>query len=100
MVKNLVADRAHAQGLYFQFYDFGAYDGEIYDFGAYDGETEHHIMCTFYCLRDGQLNIGQSELVLANQWPAYRAQIERDGWTHRERQHQYPPRGHNGNQSP
>ena len=59
----------------------------FYDVGAYDGETEHRIMCNFYSLRDGRINIGQSQLVLASEWPAYRATIEANGWTHRS--HEY-----------
>jgi hypothetical protein len=66
-----------ARTLHFQFYDAG----------AYDGETEHRIMCSFYSLNDGAVNIGQSELVLSSEWPAFRAQIEKNGWTHRE--HKY-----------
>lgn len=61
---------------------------QFYDAGAYDGETEHRIMCSFYSLFDsGQMSPGQSELVLASEWPAFRAQIEANGWTHRE--HKY-----------
>lgn len=56
----------------------------FYDAGAYDGETEHRIMCNFYSLRGGSVNVGQSQLVLASEWPTYRARIERNGWVHRE----------------
>lgn len=60
----------------------------FYDAGAYEGETEHRIMCNFYSLRsDGSINVGQSQLVLASEWPAYRTQIERNGWAYRE--HRY-----------
>ncbi len=59
----------------------------FYDAGAYDGETEHRIMCNFYSLRDGKVNIGQSELVLASDWLTFRAAIERNGWIHQERTH-------------
>jgi hypothetical protein len=59
----------------------------FYDAGAYDGETEHRIMCNFYSLRDGRVNVGQSQLVLCSEWPAYRATIERNGWSYRE--HKY-----------
>lgn len=55
----------------------------FYDAGAYDGETEHRVMCNFYSLHDGTVGVGQSELVLASQWPAFRTHIERNGWTHR-----------------
>jgi len=56
----------------------------FYDVGAYDGETEHRIMCNFYSVRDGKVIIGQSQLVLASQWPAYRHCLESGGWTHHE----------------
>jgi hypothetical protein len=64
---------APAKSLHFHFYDAG----------AFDGETEHHIMCNFYSLTDGEYRPGQSQLVLASEWPAYRAHIERNGWSHR-----------------
>ena len=56
----------------------------FYDVGAYDGETEHRIMCNFYSLTDGRINIGQSQLVFASQWAQYREVLERGGWSHRE----------------
>lgn len=56
----------------------------FYDAGAYDGETEHRIMCSFYSIRDGKTHIGQSELVLASEWPAFRAIMEARGWTERK----------------
>jgi hypothetical protein len=56
----------------------------FYDAGAYDGETEHHIMCSFYSVNpDGTKNIGQSQLVLASEWPKYKAHIDLN-WTHRQ----------------
>lgn len=55
----------------------------FYDAGAYDGDTEHRIMCNFYSLCEGKMNVGQSELVLASEWPTYRSHIERNGWSHR-----------------
>lgn len=60
----------------------------FYDAGTYEGQIEHRIMCNFYSTRKvGGVNVGQSQLVLASEWPAYRAQIEANGWTHRE--HRY-----------
>ena len=55
----------------------------FYDAGAYDGETEHRIMCNFYSVVDGQQRPGQSQLVLASEWPAYRSHIEGNGWVFR-----------------
>jgi len=55
----------------------------FYNAGRYDGETETRVMCNFYSLSNGAMNIGQSQLVLASEWPAYRAHIEANGWTHR-----------------
>ena len=55
----------------------------FYDAGAYDGEAEHRIMCSFYSLRDGVHNVGQSKLVLSSEWSKFRAHIEKNGWTHR-----------------
>lgn len=63
----------------------------FYDAGAYDGETEHRIMCSFYSLNAGKVNVGQSELVLSSEWPAFRAHIERNGWSYRE--HKYGREG-------
>lgn len=57
---------------------------QFYNAGAYEGETETRIMCSFYSLRDGAVNIGQSQLVLSSEWPTYRAHLERAGWSHRE----------------
>lgn len=62
-----------ARALYFHFYDAG----------AYDGETEHRIMCCFWSVQDGEPNIGQSQLVLASEWPKFRAFIEGHGRTER-----------------
>jgi hypothetical protein len=59
----------------------------FYDAGAYDGETEHRIMCDFYSLCNGKVTIGQSQLVLASEWPMFRTYLELGGWTHRE--HKY-----------
>ena len=58
------------------------YHFRFYDAGAYDGETEHRIMCNFYTLADGREQPGQSQLVLASEWPAYRAHVEKT-WAHR-----------------
>ena len=55
-----------------------------YDAGAYEGETEHRIMCSFYSLVDGEYRPGQSQLVLASEWPTYRSLIERNGWISRK----------------
>lgn len=49
----------------------------FYDAGAYDGETEHRIMVNFYT----GTTPGQSELVLASEWPAYRKLLESHSWT-------------------
>lgn len=62
----------------------------FYDVGAYEGETERRVMCDFYSLLDGSVRIGQSQLVLCSEWPAYRAHLEAVGWTHRE--HKYTKR--------
>ena len=62
----------------------------FYNVGAYDGETEQHIMCSFYSLIDGKVNIGQSQLMLASEWPTYRKVIERNGWVHREHSYAMP----------
>jgi hypothetical protein len=60
----------------------------FYDAGAYEGDTEHRIMCNFYSLYpNGSINVGQSQLILASEWPAYKALIERNGWSFRE--HKY-----------
>jgi len=67
----------NSRSLHFQFYAAG----------GYDGETEHRIMCNFYSLQDGSIRVGQSELVLSSEWPAFRAQIEKNGWTQRD--HKY-----------
>jgi hypothetical protein len=56
----------------------------FYDAGSYSGETQRWVMCNFWSLRDGQRHIGQSQLVKAEEWPAYRAHIEGNGWTHRD----------------
>jgi hypothetical protein len=54
----------------------------FYDAGAYDGETEHRIMCSFYSLTNGDRCPGQSQLVLASEWPLFRDHIEKSGWVH------------------
>ncbi len=53
-----------------------------YDAGAYDGETEHRIMVSFYSGEEnGNIRIGQSELVLASKFPAYRDYLlEKTDW--------------------
>ena len=56
---------------------------QFYDAGAYDGQTEHYMMCSFYSIRDGFIRIGQSQLVKMSEWTAYRALIERNGWSRR-----------------
>lgn len=57
----------------------------FYDAGAYDGQTEHHIMCSFYSINeDGSKNIGQSQLVLASEWPQYKLVIEGNGWSNKQ----------------
>lgn len=55
----------------------------FYDAGAGEGETQRWIMCSFYSLRDGAHHVGQSQMVKVEEWPAYRAQIEKNGWSHR-----------------
>jgi len=55
----------------------------FYDAGAYEGESQRYVMCNFFSLRNGQHHVGQSQLVKSQEWPAYRAQIEKNGWTHR-----------------
>jgi hypothetical protein len=52
----------------------------FYDAGAYDGETEHRIMVSFFSITNGERRVGQSELVLASEWPTFRQHIERNGW--------------------
>jgi hypothetical protein len=52
-----------------------------YNCGAYDGETETRIICNFGSLRaDGTVRPGQSEIMLASEWPDYRTFIEANGW--------------------
>jgi hypothetical protein len=60
----------------------------FYDAGAYEGETEHRIMCNFYSISvvDGKKLPGQSQLVLASEWPKYKAHIERVGWVAAEKE--------------
>lgn len=62
----------------------------FYDVGAYDGETEHRIMCSFYSLIDGKVHIGQSQLMPASEWPAFRLAIENNGWAHRDHSYAMP----------
>jgi hypothetical protein len=52
----------------------------FYDAGAYDGETEHRIMFSFYSDDGVDRRIGQSELVLASEAPAYHDAIQARGW--------------------
>lgn len=56
----------------------------FYDAGAYEGTTEHYVMCSFYSLCNGTVNIGQSQLVRSSEWPKYREHIETNGWLFRE----------------
>lgn len=53
----------------------------FYDAGAYEGETEHRIMVNFFSLTNGERRVGQSELVLASEWPRFREHIEHNGWS-------------------
>lgn len=55
----------------------------FYDAGAYQGESQRWTMCNFFSVVDGKMNVGSSQLVKLEEWPAYRAQIERNGWTQR-----------------
>lgn len=55
----------------------------FYDAGAYHGEAQRRIMCNFFSVIDGSMHVGSSQLVKSEEWPTYRAHIERSGWTHR-----------------
>ena len=55
----------------------------FYNMGAYDGETETRVMCNFFSRDENdKLHVGQSQIMLASEWPTYRDIIERSGWKH------------------
>jgi hypothetical protein len=54
----------------------------FYNMGAYHGESQRWVMCSFFSFRDGNYHVGQSQSVKEEEWPAYRALLERQGWTH------------------
>lgn len=56
----------------------------FFDAGSHDGETQRWTMCNHYSIRDGKVHIGQSQMVKAEEWPAYREYLERGGWTERK----------------
>ena len=61
--------------LHFHFYDAGAYD---------DAPMQRYIMCNYFSVMNGRMHVGSSQLVKAQEWPAYRAHIEKNGWLERE----------------